>query len=357
MSKPGDAPASSGFWSAIRKAANRLQDWFVIQSVATKLSLLTLAILIPLSGAYSVVVMQKQAAVAEQVRTMSAPGKGGEGIWTLNSKLPVVFGTGSMLSFLETNTVDRITVIYRPLTWNVSERIILIESDTPDVSSTASSVASATGSSAGVSGAFSAAASACSSSFGSSAFAEAPFTSSSAMGHRPFVIDRQDPRDLPLRVAQVRARVAGILQKRVFEEGAEVKVVGAGGAKSYTSKHGYPVNVDLQAEQVSAVEFDAVIVPGGYAPEKLLIEIAPLVLVLITISRQRNLHRQHVLGFDAEVGALHRNETSHHQAGADEQYQRKGDFCDNERASQSACPASEHRHHARVRESAPDAGG
>jgi len=128
MSKPGDAPASSGFWSAIRKAANRLQDWFVIQSVATKLSLLTLAILIPLSGAYSVVVMQKQAAVAEQVRTMSAPGKGGEGIWTLNSKLPVVFGTGSMLSFLETNTVDRITVIYRPLTWNVSERIILIES-------------------------------------------------------------------------------------------------------------------------------------------------------------------------------------------------------------------------------------
>ena len=51
MAKPGDAPASSGFWSAIRKAANRLQDWFVIQSVATKLSLLTLAILIPLSGA------------------------------------------------------------------------------------------------------------------------------------------------------------------------------------------------------------------------------------------------------------------------------------------------------------------
>ncbi len=54
---------------------------------------------------------------------------------------------------------------------------------------------------------------------------------------------------------------------RLREEGAEVKVVGAGGAKSYTSKHGYPVNVDVQAEQVSAVEFDAVIVPGGYAPD------------------------------------------------------------------------------------------
>ncbi|HXG03199.1 MAG TPA: type 1 glutamine amidotransferase domain-containing protein [Candidatus Binatia bacterium] len=54
---------------------------------------------------------------------------------------------------------------------------------------------------------------------------------------------------------------------RLREEGADVKVVGAGGARSYTSKHGYPVNVDVQAEQVKAVEFDAVIVPGGYAPD------------------------------------------------------------------------------------------
>ena len=54
---------------------------------------------------------------------------------------------------------------------------------------------------------------------------------------------------------------------RLKEEGAEVKVVGAGGATSYASKHGYPVSVDAQAEAVSAVEFDAVIVPGGYAPD------------------------------------------------------------------------------------------
>jgi protease I len=54
---------------------------------------------------------------------------------------------------------------------------------------------------------------------------------------------------------------------RLREEGAEVKVVGAAGAKSYTSKHGYPVTVDVQADQVKAVEFDAVIVPGGYAPD------------------------------------------------------------------------------------------
>jgi len=54
---------------------------------------------------------------------------------------------------------------------------------------------------------------------------------------------------------------------RMKEEGAEVRVVGAGGSRSYASKHGYPVTVDVQADAVSAVEFDAVIVPGGYAPD------------------------------------------------------------------------------------------
>ena len=54
---------------------------------------------------------------------------------------------------------------------------------------------------------------------------------------------------------------------RMKEEGAEVRVVGAGGSRSYASKHGYPVAVDVQADAVSAVEFDAVIVPGGYAPD------------------------------------------------------------------------------------------
>ena len=54
---------------------------------------------------------------------------------------------------------------------------------------------------------------------------------------------------------------------RMKEEGAEVKVVGAGGAKQYTSKHGYPVNVDAQADSLNAMELDAVIVPGGYAPD------------------------------------------------------------------------------------------
>jgi protease I len=54
---------------------------------------------------------------------------------------------------------------------------------------------------------------------------------------------------------------------RLKEEGAEVHVVGAGGAKSYTSKHGYPVSVDVQAEQINAAEYDGVIIPGGFAPD------------------------------------------------------------------------------------------
>ena len=66
--------------------------------------------------------------MAEQVRAMATAGKAGEGVWTFNDKLPVVLGTGSVLAFLETNPVERITVVYEPLMWNVSERIILVES-------------------------------------------------------------------------------------------------------------------------------------------------------------------------------------------------------------------------------------
>jgi protease I len=54
---------------------------------------------------------------------------------------------------------------------------------------------------------------------------------------------------------------------RMKEEGADVKVVGSSGAQSYASKHGYPVRVDVQADGLTAAELDAVIVPGGYAPD------------------------------------------------------------------------------------------
>lgn len=55
---------------------------------------------------------------------------------------------------------------------------------------------------------------------------------------------------------------------RLQEEGATVVLVGPE-AKTYTSKHGYPVRAEVAAAQVSGGEFDAVVIPGGYAPDKL----------------------------------------------------------------------------------------
>jgi protease I len=48
---------------------------------------------------------------------------------------------------------------------------------------------------------------------------------------------------------------------RLREAGAETFVVGTGSSGSYMSKHGYPVNVDAEADTVNASQFDAVIVP------------------------------------------------------------------------------------------------
>ncbi len=57
---------------------------------------------------------------------------------------------------------------------------------------------------------------------------------------------------------------------RMREAGAEVNLVGtASSAEVVHSKHGYPVTIDLKANEADADEFDAVIVPGGYAPDKL----------------------------------------------------------------------------------------
>lgn len=53
---------------------------------------------------------------------------------------------------------------------------------------------------------------------------------------------------------------------RLKEEGTAVTVVGTG-AVTYTSKAGYPVNADVSADQVTADDFDGVIIPGGYAPD------------------------------------------------------------------------------------------
>lgn len=55
---------------------------------------------------------------------------------------------------------------------------------------------------------------------------------------------------------------------RLQEAGAEVTIVGPE-AKVYESKHGYPARATVAADQVSADDYDAVIVPGGFAPDRL----------------------------------------------------------------------------------------
>jgi protease I len=56
---------------------------------------------------------------------------------------------------------------------------------------------------------------------------------------------------------------------RFREEGAETVAVGADAGVTYGSKKGYPVVADKALGQVSAAEFDAVVIPGGWAPDAL----------------------------------------------------------------------------------------
>lgn len=54
---------------------------------------------------------------------------------------------------------------------------------------------------------------------------------------------------------------------RLREESARVTIVGSGSSSTYTSRFGYPVNVDKDAEEINIQEYDGVIIPGGYAPD------------------------------------------------------------------------------------------
>ena len=57
---------------------------------------------------------------------------------------------------------------------------------------------------------------------------------------------------------------------RLQEEGAEVTVVGLRAGENYTSKSGgLEATAQVGAGDVTAEQFDAVVVPGGWAPDKL----------------------------------------------------------------------------------------
>jgi protease I len=54
---------------------------------------------------------------------------------------------------------------------------------------------------------------------------------------------------------------------RLKEAGCEVVVMGSGSSEIYHGKPGTDVTVDVNADQVSASDFDAIVIPGGYAPD------------------------------------------------------------------------------------------
>ncbi|VTS05699.1 type 1 glutamine amidotransferase domain-containing protein [Tuwongella immobilis] len=54
---------------------------------------------------------------------------------------------------------------------------------------------------------------------------------------------------------------------RLREAGVTVTTVGPEAGKTYASKLGYPVKADRAAADVTSADFDAMVIPGGFAPD------------------------------------------------------------------------------------------
>jgi protease I len=56
---------------------------------------------------------------------------------------------------------------------------------------------------------------------------------------------------------------------RLIEAGIRVVVAGPQAQQSYAGKHGYPCRSDAAIAEMRAADFDGVILPGGFMPDKL----------------------------------------------------------------------------------------
>ncbi len=56
---------------------------------------------------------------------------------------------------------------------------------------------------------------------------------------------------------------------RLEEEGWEVIVAGPEAGRTYRGKHGYPCRADAAIADMASRDFDALLIPGGFAPDKL----------------------------------------------------------------------------------------
>jgi len=76
------------------------------------------------------------------------------------------------------------------------------------------------------------------------------------MAQRVCILCEQDFQDLEVLYPKL----------RLIEAGYKVVVAGLG-AKEYKGKYGYPVNADADLRTLDAADFDAFVVPGGWAPD------------------------------------------------------------------------------------------
>ena len=61
-----------------------------------------------------------------------------------------------------------------------------------------------------------------------------------------------------------------VVYMRMKEEGATVQTIGIKVGETYMSKHGcLPARCDFDAKQINVDDLDAILVPGGWAPDKL----------------------------------------------------------------------------------------
>lgn len=56
---------------------------------------------------------------------------------------------------------------------------------------------------------------------------------------------------------------------RLLEAGAEVVIAGEKKGETYKGKHGYPCKSDAAFAEINPKDFSALIIPGGFAPDKL----------------------------------------------------------------------------------------
>jgi len=72
---------------------------------------------------------------------------------------------------------------------------------------------------------------------------------------------------------------------RFIEAGAEVKIAGIG-EKSYKGKYGIPIEVHGQCEEYLKQDWDIVVIPGGWAPDKIRANEAALEIVRKTMKNK-----------------------------------------------------------------------